>query len=258
MQSRELLNYEGHQREILATPLTGCDRPVPELGGWSTRCHRGYQGTWEFRDDTLHLVRLESPVTSDQRNRLWGMFPEAGGSVEAVWFSGEIAADDVTDPNAGALIEMRTENGIPTHFTAFIAVVRFGKLLLDTAVDLKAGVTRSRLTRHAEELYPGDEFAFLRAVQADPNDVTTKLVYADWLEDRDDPRGPLLRAKAGQQEREGPQLPRVAFRSRWDLPTGYVPPENAVWFWRQLAGVPEPTPEELRYQEIRRRMGAGG
>jgi uncharacterized protein (TIGR02996 family) len=257
MQSRELLIYEGYPRAILATPLTGCDRPIPEFGGMSTGCWRGYHGTWEFRDDILHLVRLESPTWDDDRDRLAEMFPEAGGSVAAVWFSGEIVSDDVTDPEDAECIEMRTENQIPVYFVAFAAVVRLGKLLLETVTDLKTGVVRSRLTRHAEELFPGEEFAFLRAIQADPNDITTKLVYADWLEDRDDSRGPILRAEAIRQEREGPRPARIEFGTRWSLPTGCVPAENAVWFWRQLAGISEPTPEELRYQEIHRRVDTG-
>ncbi len=35
--------------------------------------------------------------------------------------------------------------------------------------------------------------AFLRAVLAAPDDVLPRLVYADWLEERGDPRGPYLR-----------------------------------------------------------------
>jgi uncharacterized protein (TIGR02996 family) len=33
------------------------------------------------------------------------------------------------------------------------------------------------------------EQSFLDALRDDPFDDTTRLVYADWLEDRDDPRG---------------------------------------------------------------------
>lgn len=247
MQSRECLIYEGQRRSILALPLTGCDRPVPDFGGVSSGCWRGYHGTWEFRADTLHLVCLEAPW-GDDRNRLTEMFPEAFGSVEAVWFSGEIVSDDVTDPSDVARVEMRTANQYPVHFVAFVAVVWLGKLLLETAADLKAGTVRSRLTRHAEELFPGEEFAFLRPIQAEPNDVTVKRVYADWLQDRDDPRGPLLRAAAARQEREGPPPPRVESGDRWSVPTGCVPAEDLVWFWRHLAGIPEPTPEQLRYR----------
>jgi uncharacterized protein (TIGR02996 family) len=41
-----------------------------------------------------------------------------------------------------------------------------------------------------------DDRAFLAAVAAAPTDDTPRLVYADWLDERDDPRGPYLRAEA--------------------------------------------------------------
>ena len=39
------------------------------------------------------------------------------------------------------------------------------------------------------------EQGFLQALREDPEDHTTRLVYADWLDDRDDPRGVFLRAE---------------------------------------------------------------
>ena len=39
----------------------------------------------------------------------------------------------------------------------------------------------------------GDEAAFLQAIAADPRDDTVRLVYADWLEERADPRFELVR-----------------------------------------------------------------
>lgn len=39
------------------------------------------------------------------------------------------------------------------------------------------------------------EPAFLAAIRDDPDDDTARLVYADWLAERDDPRGELLHAQ---------------------------------------------------------------
>jgi uncharacterized protein (TIGR02996 family) len=39
----------------------------------------------------------------------------------------------------------------------------------------------------------GDDAAFLRAIQEDLDDSGRRLVYADWLEERGDPRGEYLR-----------------------------------------------------------------
>ena len=38
-----------------------------------------------------------------------------------------------------------------------------------------------------------DEAAFLARIHATPDDVAPRLVYADWLEDNDDPRGEFIR-----------------------------------------------------------------
>jgi uncharacterized protein (TIGR02996 family) len=38
--------------------------------------------------------------------------------------------------------------------------------------------------------------AFIRAILADPDDPAARLVYADWLDEQDDPRGEFLRAEA--------------------------------------------------------------
>ena len=40
-----------------------------------------------------------------------------------------------------------------------------------------------------------DDEAFIRAIVDSPGDDTPRLVYADWLEDRSDSRGPYLRAE---------------------------------------------------------------
>jgi len=42
-----------------------------------------------------------------------------------------------------------------------------------------------------------DETSFLRAILAKPGDAATRLVYADWLEERGDPRAKLLRMDPG-------------------------------------------------------------
>jgi uncharacterized protein (TIGR02996 family) len=43
-----------------------------------------------------------------------------------------------------------------------------------------------------------ERHGFLNALLANPGDVTAYLVYADWLEERGDPRGELMRAAAAR------------------------------------------------------------
>ncbi len=50
-----------------------------------------------------------------------------------------------------------------------------------------------------------EDEAFIRAIVDNPGDDTPRLVYAEWLDDRDDPRGTYLRAERewGRAWREG-------------------------------------------------------
>src|SRR5690242_1443256 len=42
-----------------------------------------------------------------------------------------------------------------------------------------------------------DEEAFLRAICENPDDDLPRLVYADWLDERGDPRGEFIRVQIG-------------------------------------------------------------
>jgi uncharacterized protein (TIGR02996 family) len=44
-----------------------------------------------------------------------------------------------------------------------------------------------------------EEEGFVNTLKAHPEDMTTWLVYADWLEERDDPRSSLIRALTGRK-----------------------------------------------------------
>jgi uncharacterized protein (TIGR02996 family) len=183
------------------------------------------------------------------------MFPQHTGSVEATWFSGEIVPDDVVDPEDQSLVRFYTLNGRPLQFLWFALVVHRGKLLLEEAIDLRGGVTQARLTKHVGELFPSPEVAFLHAIRANAADSGPTLVYADWLEERGDPRGQLLRAEVGRLSKEGPRRMWAEKNYRQDIPTGYVPPENMLWYWRRVAAVPEMTPEDRDYHRLLEQFG---
>ena len=63
-----------------------------------------------------------------------------------------------------------------------------------------------------------DDEAFVRVVVDHPGDDTPRLVYADWLDDRDDPRGEYLRAerawanlrRGGLRPADSPEVRRAA------------------------------------------------
>jgi uncharacterized protein (TIGR02996 family) len=70
-------------------------------------------------------------------------------------------------------------------------------------------------------LVPSDDPEFIKFVTqiiADPADDTTRLVFADWLADRGDPRAPLLRVVPLVRQAAGPveTVPKLKrARRRW-------------------------------------------
>jgi carbon storage regulator len=89
---------------------------------------------------------------------------------------------------------------------------------------------------------PPEERPFLQAILAEPDDEGTRLVFADWLEERDDPLGEFLRnvcrlAKSAPGLRRGELERRQRFlwaehgaawgtslpRALWSFPSGGLP-----------------------------------
>jgi uncharacterized protein (TIGR02996 family) len=56
--------------------------------------------------------------------------------------------------------------------------------------------------------------AFLRAILADPDDDIPRLVYADWLEERGDPRGEFIRLQIALAEAARPEAERLRLAIR--------------------------------------------
>src|SRR5262245_34628587 len=52
-----------------------------------------------------------------------------------------------------------------------------------------------------------EEQRFVRAILASPADASLRLIYADWLEDRSDPRAGCLRLAARLRANYGPRHP---------------------------------------------------
>jgi uncharacterized protein (TIGR02996 family) len=60
-----------------------------------------------------------------------------------------------------------------------------------------------------------EDEAFLRAIEAAPGDESLRLVYADWLEERDDPRGEYLRLEEKLRAMPYASPDRQAAGRRW-------------------------------------------
>jgi uncharacterized protein (TIGR02996 family) len=83
--------------------------------------------------------------------------------------------------------------------------------------------------------------AFLRAILQNPDDDTPRLVYADWLEERDDPRGEFIRvqcrlARMGADDTFRPELEareRELLARHGEEWVGSLRPWLTGWtFWR--------------------------
>jgi uncharacterized protein (TIGR02996 family) len=213
-------------------------------------------GTWEIREDALHLVRLVGPLGDETPIPLAGVFPDCADSVEATWFSGQVTPDDVVNPEDEGIVAMHRLNNEPVPFRWFALLVHRGKLVQEVTIDLPARSAATRLTRHVDGLFPAPELRFLRAIAGNPGDRFAKLLYADWLEEQDDPRCRLLRSEvAAERAWDLKRRMLMEHGGRWDIPSGDVDPANMLWYWRCLAGIPELTPEDRRHQQLLERMG---
>jgi uncharacterized protein (TIGR02996 family) len=122
-----------------------------------------------------------------------------------------------------------------------------------------AGEGLTRLKLHAEPILSmNDEEAFHAALDANPNDHTTRLVFADWLQERGDPRAEGYRALGVRSHRfhvstdqvwwlgnaEEPAISQVAMtQPEYVHRHGILPKDwfqaveggqTALWCWRKF------------------------
>lgn len=95
-QMNESLIYQGQSLALFATPLDGYfdkDHPRPDFPQTCTGEWKGYHGTWEIKNDTLYLVRLQGPCPHAGDPDLFteSIFHHAA-PVEASWVSEELRA----------------------------------------------------------------------------------------------------------------------------------------------------------------------
>lgn len=98
-------------------------------------------------------------------------------------------------------------------------------------------------------IYSPDEYSFLQSIIADPDDDLPRLVYADWLEDRGNPRGEFIRVhcELARLPDDAPEKPallqredelRRQWRRRWAEPF-YDAGVNELWFHRGIVDLVE-------------------
>jgi uncharacterized protein (TIGR02996 family) len=99
-----------------------------------------------------------------------------------------------------------------------------------------------------------DEEAFLEAIRREPGDETVRLVYADWLEERDDVRGEFLRVESELRQMSACALSYPAVLTRWLQLREGMPADWVEALDRRVHGLP--LPPELVDLVAKRRWGS--
>jgi uncharacterized protein (TIGR02996 family) len=201
------LTFRGDRRVLSNAPLEPFLRGLPGKPDFRLRPEdgrNGYVAHWQIgSDDCLWLAGLDTrPPDQGPDPGLGLLFPEATGPVLARWVSMRLVSPDETEKR---LTFAGTVPARELHLW-----VEKGRVLLFE--EHRPGVGRRwfEFTRHLEGEYGADEAAFLRAAHAAPGDAAPRLVYADWLEERGDPRASVIRLG----ERLRALAPEAAARER--------------------------------------------
>src|SRR4051794_24483768 len=111
-----------------------------------------------------------------------------------------------------------------------------------------------------------EDAAFIRAIRERPDDETARLVYADWLDDRSDPRAEYLRAEAAwvalqpSDEQYRPLYRRVSQLAAQLDPEWFAAVSrmghDARREWTRVARHWEPHPEERTTEPVREWLAA--
>lgn len=99
-QIADVLVIDGKPNALFAEPLgpaLGANAQLRErlgkhLKGRCSASWRGYQATWEVRENMLYLVKVDANPCSSKRTpvRLSELFPGTTGPVKAAWFTGTL------------------------------------------------------------------------------------------------------------------------------------------------------------------------
>jgi uncharacterized protein (TIGR02996 family) len=236
-QTHEGLRFRDRDTPMAACPLEqafGPDFPRPPFRMLSTANYRGYVGKWEIRDDLLHMTALNGCVTTGTPEEpivgpltLHDLFPYAPpDGVFADWCTDwlRVRWGEMTRyVHAGFASEYDRE--------LFLAVYEGYLIAVHDVVNVEPRTTTRELTPRLEEVFP-DEAPFIRALHADWSDHLPRRVYADWLDERNDPRGELLRVDV--------ELARSPSNAAFLARRKVVLETVKDWFWLKLVGCDPP------------------
>lgn len=216
---------------LLSFPLEGYVRNLPlrpdfQLVG--TGHARGYVATWELRsDDSLWLTGLQTrPENTGPDGGLRVVFPQATGPIFASWASQLLHSPDCQQRRFNPF------GGSSTYAHELVFRVWAGQLISSEEFRTSDGRRLSiQFTSQIESIFGSEESAFLRAIARDPLDSAPRLIFADWLEEREDPRSDLIRVH---------ERLRALGATKSNLPeqvaSRVLPHDHRMTLWKQLMG----------------------
>lgn len=231
----DLIRYKHEQLSLFCNPPLHGGTPPPRsdtrFESRSTANWRGYVATWEFRDEILYLA----DVSGYRDRRTVGMhdvFPGHEQGIRADWVTARLRV-----PRGECIDYVHMGYGSTYERDLWLAVTA-GRLVFAEEVDNRTlAQVSAEVTGQLEAVYGAEEAAFIRAVRADPGERTARLAYADWLDERDDPRAVAIRRDA---ELLAAAAEWAAGRERADRgPVGwsrYPPDEGHERRWKQVLG----------------------
>lgn len=234
MQCHEKIRFRDEECSLCTAPLAQAIGSVisePPFGGFSTACRRGYVGEWEIRDDQLFLTGLGSPLWgSNDRVAVGDLFPGAPpDGVFVAW-----CTDWLHVPKMEYMWLGLTHWEPVSEWDVFLAVHRGRMIAVHDVTNTDPPVMVRELTPRLEEAFP-EEAPFIRALHINWTDRLPRLVYADWLDERNDARGELLRVDVELEK--SPSDAGLLARRKVVLKT------VKDWFWMKLVGCDPPRNE---------------
>jgi uncharacterized protein (TIGR02996 family) len=249
----DILHYRGEQCSLFSNPLEPYFQvdQRPNFDFRSTSCWRGYVGTWEIQNDILFLTAIDGSI-ENKPVELADLFPTSSGQVRADWVTETLRVAK------GECIDYIHMGYASTHEQDVFLSVWEGRLVLVELYEnqFPEGLTgsewkhpkrvSSETTSQIDAVFGSDEAAFIRAIRASPEDQTLRLVYADCLEERGDPRGELIRLIVWREELVRSNDQRESASASSTAAAEWVRRMDAVmkhvnhWLWMKLMDYPLP------------------